>query len=499
MSARYSRGRHRQFVVSVLLLLAFTAIGVSSCGSGPASTYRPPAAEDYSNLSWTQAFEKLQAKFSREYAFTEWKGINWKALDNKYQPRIAKAEASNDQKAYYLILREYIHEMRDGHVGIKPDDMAVQQEMAGGGFGLIATKLDNGTVVAPWVKAGGPAANAGMKPGARILEWGGKLVNKALAETSTVLGPSQPTDARVAYEQQRFLVRAPVGNEKVVSFKNPGEGASQTVTLTAVDDGMETLNITDSRSILALKGLPERMVEQKILPGNVGYVRILSEIDLPKEAPGDHTPTLELFRKAVNNFIDSKVVGILIDIRSNSGGSDQMVADFMASFYKDKTFYEYQNYVVPATGKFEIWIADDNTGEYTSPGQGIHIEPASKRFTGPVVALVNNGCVSSGEGVAMGIKNLPGGKVVGFWGTNGSFGMSGDTVKMPGGYTIDWPFGQSLDKDKVVQIDSKDGRGGVYPDERIPMTLENALKIAGGQDVELEHGLRVLNRMQKRK
>lgn len=487
--------RSRFLVVApVLLLLVFTAIVVGSCGGSPTpSSYNPPKAEDYSNLTWTQAFEKLHVKFSREYAFTEWKGINWKALYQKYQPRIAKAEASNDRNAYYLTLREYTHEMRDGHVDFKPDDMAIYKELVGGGFGLTVAKLDDGTVVAPWVKDGGPAAGAGMKPSAQILEWGGKPVKKALAETSTVLGPQQPTDARKEYEQLRFLVRAPVGTDVTVSFKNQGEGASRTATLKAVDDAMVTLAMTDDRSIVARAGLPERMVEQKTLPGNVGYLRIFAEIDLPKDAPGDHTPTLELFRKAINDFIDRKVTDLIIDIRSNSGGSDQMVADMMASFYKDKTFYEYQNYVVPATGKFEIWILNDNTGGYSSPGQGISIEPASKRFAGQVVALVNNGCVSSGEGVAMGIKNLPNGKVVGFNGTNGSFGMSGDTVQMPGGYEIDWPYGQSLDKDKVVQIDSKDGKGGILPSQRVPMTMENALKVASGQDVVLEYALKVLS------
>jgi carboxyl-terminal processing protease len=378
---------------------------------------------------------------------------------------------------------------------MKPDDLTVLQEMAGGGFGLIATKLDNGMVVAPWIKAGGPAATAGMTAGAQILEWGGKPVKKALAETSAVLGPSQPTNARVEYEKLRFLVRAPLGTEKVVSFKNQGQNASRTVTLKAIDDAGETLSITDGRSILNLIAFPQKMIEQKTLPGNVGYIRILSEIDMPEQAQGDHTPTLELFRKAVDSSIDSNAPGLVIDIRSNSGGSDQMVADFLASFYDKETLYEYQNYIVPATGAFEIWKVNDTTGEYTKPGQGISIEPVKKRYTGPVVALVNNGCISSGEGVAMGIKNLPNGKVVGFYGTNGSFGMVGDSAVMPGGYTVDWPFGQSLDKDKTVQIDSKGGKGGVMPGKKIPMTLENALKIAAGQDVELEYGLEVLRGM----
>ena len=169
-----------------------------------------------------------------------------------------------------------------------------------------------------------------------------------------------------------------------------------------------------------------------------------------------------------------------------------MVAEMMASFYKDKTLYEYQNYVVPATGQFEIWVSDDTTGKFISPGQGLYMEPGSKRFTGPVVALVNNGCISSGEGIAMGVRNLPNGKVVGFEGTNGSFGMAGDTVQMPGGYTVDWPFGQSLDKDKVVQVDSKDGKGGILPTRKVPMTAENAMKVAAGQDVVLEYGLKEL-------
>ena len=95
----------------------------------------------------------------------------------------------------------------------------------------------------------------------------------------------------------------------------------------------------------------------------------------------------------------------------------------------------------------------------------------------------------------MGIRNLKNAKVVGLEGTNGSFGMAGDGAAMPGGYEIDWPFGQSLDKNKVVQLDSKNGKGGVVPTNKVPMTLENSLKIAQGQDIVLEYGLQVLNQM----
>jgi C-terminal processing protease CtpA/Prc len=74
----------------------------------------------------------------------------------------------------------------------------------------------------------------------------------------------------------------------------------------------------------------------------------------------------------------------------------------------------------------EIVLPDKITGEVTK-GAGLYIEPAQTRFTGLVISFVNSGSISSGEGIALGIKNLPNGKVVGFRGTNGSFGMGDGT------------------------------------------------------------------------
>jgi carboxyl-terminal processing protease len=459
-----------------------------------AQEYQPPQAEDFSTLPWGQAFDRLHEKFSREYAFTAWKGIDWSALYTRYQPRIARAEADNDRKAYYLALREYVYSIPDGHVGIEGDDLGLLQETAGGGFGIIIARLDDGQVVASWVRDGGPAAAAGIKPGATILEWDGKPIREAIADTSTLLGEIAVTDTRRLYEQLRFLVRAPVGAERTVTFRNEGDAVSTRVSLQATGDNLETITRTDQRPRVALTGWPESIIEQKLLPGNVGYLSIFGEIDLPATLPGDHTPTRELFRKAVDGFIDQGVTGIVIDVRGNAGGSDQMVADFLASFYDTRTLYEYQTWYNALTGKLEQRLLDETTGAYL-PGKGLYIEPLAKRFHGPLVALVDNGCVSSGEGVALGIKNLRNGRVVGFYGTNGSFGMSGDAVLMPGGYLIDWPYGQSLDQNQVVQLDSRNGEGGVLPNERVPLTRDNAIRAAGGQDVVLEYALQVLSQM----
>ena len=331
-----------------------------------------------------------------------------------------------------------------------------------------------------------------MRAGARIIRWGGKPVIKAMEETSTLLAKAtQATDEERAYEQLRFLVRAPEGSARAVTFKNRGETINRSVALTTIDDNMETLDFTNP--FYDVKKLPpQKMLETKVLQGNVGYVKVLAEADLPPGMTGDHTPTAVLFKNAIDSFINNKASGIVVDVRGNLGGEDAMVAQFLSSFCEDKTLYEYGNWYNAVSGKIEIWLGDDQTGDCTNPGTGLYIEPGETRYSGPVVALVNTGCVSSGEGVAMGVKNLPEGRVTGFWGTNGSFGMSGDTVKMPGELTVSFPYGQSLDKNKVVQIDSRDGVGGVSPNPRLPMTLDNAIRWGSGQDVVLEHALSLL-------
>jgi carboxyl-terminal processing protease len=289
-----------------------------------------------------------------------------------------------------------------------------------------------------------------------------------------------------------------VGAAKVVTFKNPGGAASRTATLTAVDDGMETLAFTNP--FYDFKGLkPQKMIETKTLPGNVGYIKILAESDLPETLPGDHTPTAELFKQAVDLLISANVSGIVLDVRGNLGGDDSMVTDFLSSFYKDRTLYEYGNWYNAENGKFEIWLGNDQTQQYSDPGKSLDIEPGTPRYDGPVVAMINTGCISSGEGVAMGVKNLPNGRVVGFWSTNGSFGMDGDNAIMPEGLTASFPFGQSLDKDKVVQLDSRDGVGGIAPNKNIPMTMDNALRWGAGQDIELDYALEALAELRKGK
>ena len=66
---------------------------------------------------------------------------------------------------------------------------------------------------------------------------------------------------------------------------------------------------------------------------------------------------------------------------------------------------------------------------------------------------------------------------------------------MPSGLTVEYPGGQSLDENGLVQLDS-DWRleGGVTPDIRVPVTTDTVrAQFKDGHDVVLETAVRILN------
>lgn len=73
------------------------------------------------------------------------------------------------------------------------------------------------------------------------------------------------------------------------------------------------------------------------------------------------------------------------------------------------------------------------------------------------------------------IELFPNGDTLGYYGTSGSFGLAGAEIKIPGGLTVHFLFGQSLNKEHSIQLDSTNGVGGVTPSVRIEMTAERAI------------------------
>lgn len=486
--------------IIVLLALAAAVIVTMAAVIFSGAFQQPESSEnDYSKLSWTDAFGQLYHRISKEYAFTDWKGIDWPKLYEEYMPKIQSAQSENNFDAYYIALSDFINQIPDGHVRLDRN-AEIDGKYIGGGFGFIVAKIEDGRIIVTWVDPSGPAWAAGIQEGAELIEWNGQPAGDAAAAVSTAFGGNSATKESLEYKKLQYLVRAPVGAQVSIALQNPGDNKLQEVSLAAYDDQRLSLKKTYPDSVISNKlrdmfvgaenpdPVPDGIVETKKIDGNIYYIKLWMELDADLQETGQMQSTLELFRRAVEEANEQKCTGLILDIRNNMGGLDNMAADILGSFYPKKTFYEYQKSYNSATGKHEIEPADSETGSL-----GLYIEPARQYFGGRIIALINQRCISSGEGIAMGIRNLPNGETLGFFGTNGSFGLAGAEAVMPGGLKVHWPSGQSLDENKDIQLDSRDGVGGVSPTIRIPMSAQNTLRAARGEDVELEEAVRILS------
>jgi len=95
----------------------------------------------------------------KEYAFTEWRAVDWDALYREWAPAVADAEKKSDRAAYYRALRGYISAIPDGHIGIMPvtGEFGAKYADIGGSYGFSVTRLDSGKVIVSYVRSGSEA------------------------------------------------------------------------------------------------------------------------------------------------------------------------------------------------------------------------------------------------------------------------------------------------------------------------------------------------------
>lgn len=437
-----------------------------------------PGTPDFSRLAWPEAFEQLHDHLQHAYALGAWKRIDWKALHDATAPKIVAAARANDRAAYYLALRVYLWSLHDGHVDLAGDDGGLRAEAITGGYGLLLIRLDDGRTIAHVLLDNGSAARQGMRWGATILTWNGVAVDDAAARLPIVWSLNSPATAEgMRLAQLKLLTRAPIGANATVVYQNPDDSVVRTATLEAADDLFEPLRRAGENHNF---GLTDSNIEARMLPNSVGYLKIRAEMPTWPQLRPDR-----LVRRAIEQFVRAGARGIVIDVRGNFGGADKLVPLMMGAFVERRQFYESATFHDDRTHRFE-----------DEPAGTLWTEPREPHFAGPIAVLVDEWCVSSGEGFALVARQREGAHVVGFYGTYGSFAMSGAEVRMPGGLTVEYPNGRSLDANGVVQIDA-DWRleGGVAPDIRVPLTFDAVrAQFQEGRDVVLEAALTALTR-----
>ncbi len=406
------------------------------------------AVKDYTNLSYTEAFDRMVEVLRKEYAFNgiEGKQPDWDNLVPRIRAQVEEAEGRRDSYLFYKAMVDFTSAFRDGHVGISGGNMGNQliQERAGGEYGLAVRELDNGDVIVTYIVSGGPAAAAGIAVGDRITEVDGVAVGEAIGQVQPMFGPHS-SDFALRYDQARFLFRSAPGEERSVTFTNQS-GQSSTVTLRSV------LEFDSLIATLPEGGDPIALpVEYSLLDSGFGYIKINSNSD-------DLALIITLFSRALEVFEENEVPGLIIDMRSNSGGSPLGLAGFLT----DQTI---------ELGQLEYY--SEKTGQFEPEGSPDLFYPNETQFRFPRLALlVDQTCYSACELEAYGFSQLDGVEVVGMFPTGGvEAEVARGQFELPAGLSLQAPTGRFTLPDGSLFLEGQ----GVQPTLRVPITAENVL------------------------
>lgn len=438
-----------------------------------------------SNQSWSDAFLTVHNLLKERYAFSSRKAVDWDRLYSTYAPEITDAEARNDTASYYRAIRKYLFSIPDGHINVLSEngDFGARYADIGGGYGITVHLLDSGKCIISYVANGSEAEKAGLKPGDVVTTWNGKDIRDAINGTPYIWATKKPsTSEGILLHQQRFLTRGPVGSQITISVSSPEKG-SETVHLTGYDDTYDTVNRS---SFFLGKNINDYGIEKVLydikpqISNDSVTVRTLAGgytyIALYEESYEIYQP----FKSAMLSAIANNTPGIVLDLRFNGGGDDNLASCIAGWFAKEPVFYEFATTYDPGLHNDTIISAACT-------------KPRPRIYEGPVVVMVSPDTISSGEGVPMIMNKTARGKIVSWYGTDGAFGMVTAAAILPLDLEILYPDGASLDENKNIQVDSDTtGTGGIAPHVRVPMTEDTISRAMAGEDVQLTYALQYL-------
>lgn len=428
------------------------------------------AAESFAGLSILDAFDAMVAKLSREYAFTDYKNINWGALSADHRPRFAAASEDNDFAAYFLALRDFLWSIPDEHIDSNLINVLFNQFVTetDGGIGLALSELSDGRVIASYILEDGPADQAGVALRAEILAINDTPISDYVAQQVPWSSPFSSDHVR-RLQQLRYATRFLLNESITITFRNPGAAEAETATVTSIAE-LDSFTVTSFDAGETGYELPVEY--EPIADGRYVYVTITDFLD-------DRRLTIQLWERMIAAAKQNGAQAIIIDMRNNRGGRG-FLADQMAAYFFSEP-HELGN-----TGFYNAQI-DDFFFDPASAERFILPEP-DLRYDGPVVLLVGPNCRSACEFFSYDMTIADRATVIGQYPTAGLGGAIRQFF-MPGGIRVQYTAGRAVDADGNIHIEGT----GVAPDVVVPVTEES---VFSDGDPVLEAALTYLDDLQ---
>ena len=408
------------------------------------------ALVDYSDQSYSDAFNSLVDLLIKEYAFTEYKGIDWEAKRTEFLPRFEAAATDEDVREYQRALRDFSWSIPDGHVSGAFVSEDFQQDIAGG-LGIAIRETNEGPVIVNFVGEASPAETAGITLGTEIVSIDGVPIADVISSAVAHSAPFS-TDHFKRLQQMRYAVRFPIETEVELTWiVADGEEVTETMKVIGEYDSFSFSSFARGTTGFEIPVAYELLEADEYGENDYGYVKIDSFSD-------NSVLTIQLWERMIRTLKRYAVGGLVIDMRQNGGGSG-FLADQMAAYF----FHE--EHVLGNAGFYD----EDRGGFYFNPdGEDRYYLPAEDlRYDGEVVVIVGPFCLSACEFFTYDMTIDDRADVIGHYPTGG-LGGSIKSIMMPEDEYFTYTIGRAVDADGEIHIEGK----GVPPTVLVPITEE---------------------------
>lgn len=462
-------------IASVLLALAISIVFLFDVIS-------TPVVHNYTRMSYTQSFKKMLQTFEKEYCLNSWKKIDYAYLLNEYLPRVEEAEKNKDEAAYAAVITEVTYRFFDSHVYATLGDgpyESVMKSLYGNDYGLSMVELDDGSYIAVFVE---PEVGAiydkpcdlnklGIHDGTRIIAWDGQDVKEAAAKIECINVFMQfPVKSNEDFFRPAFL--AGKGGDTVDVTFIDDSGNEKHAQLKKLGDNSGRLSCVFSKFLQLHNYTPNYTT--KMISGKCGYMMVRAEhFDTLKDnlavlKEGYYPELTEYFAKNIEELKSQGMEYLVIDIRNNVGGYDNVAGALASLFATEKKHMCAFGY-------------EDAQGYHLTESE--YIFPDGRYKDLPVVVLVNAQCVSAGDGMAKFLGECGNVTLMGVTPSAGVNQNNGGRIYLTKNISVSYPIALTLSSEGVPLIDTDNTRQTRIPlEEKIPMTKELALKMCTFED-----------------
>ncbi|MBP5361700.1 MAG: peptidase S41 [Ruminococcus sp.] len=412
-------------------------------------------------------FEKLYSCMREHYVLTEYKGTDWDALYDKYQPIFEDIDNRQDSGANAIAWGKFCGEFHDGHVGYvyKKEDVGnvnkALRKALGNDYGLAIMHCTDGSFAA--VNVDDCLAAYGIHNGTVITSWDGKVpdevskssplydcnifsYNKNTEEENFDIGSFPDIDNEIFWSG---IFAAGIGGENVEITFIADDASQQTVKLTQTGDYFD--RFTDTLDIIS-SGVNIGNLQWKKLSDTVACLRIKGmSFDSKSYSSSDDDAYNEMkdeIRETILRYQSEGVKDVIIDLRNNVGGSPHMVNGVLSMFAPKGNHYSLTNAV---WDKEKNCWAKNEDGSYVR-GEDITFQGEELLGDGRIIIIVNSRSVSAADMMTKEAESLDNMTVIGFTGPNGSSQAVGMKAAQNG--SISFSNCIVLDKDGSIMIDS---------------------------------------------